>query len=199
MPLHECPINQEPRPPPSNTLAAKVGSCAGCRPPSCSGTCCLCRSEGHRPRAGGGVVGRGKDPVRWEGRRFWHSSRSHNKSLHRAGMQAAAGEDSARRSNSYWRMGSFTHTKGHRLSQVLEVPVPRGRWDSGGRHWGAERGSGRSWSLAVVGGGSCSGNQGSGSLPEYELSLRAEGLPRAGPGPMPQPTPACVGSQSGDT
>lgn len=89
--------------------------------------------------------------------------------------------------------------KGHPLSQALEVPVPRGRWDSGGGPWGAKRGSGRSWSLAVVGGGSCSGNQGSGSLPKYELSLRAEGLLRAGPGPMPQPTPACVGSQSGDT
>ena len=50
----------------------------------------------------------------------------------------------------------------------------------------------------MVGGGSCSGNQGSGSFPKYELSLRAEGLPRAGPGLMPQPTPACVGSQSGD-
>ena len=127
MPLHECPIDQEPRSPPSDTLAAKGGSCAGCRPPSCSGTCCLCRSEGHRPWAGGGVVGQGKDPVRWEGRRFWHSSRSHNKSPRRARMGAAAGEDSARPSNSYWPIGSFTRT----MDGPLVLPGARGACPQG--------------------------------------------------------------------
>lgn len=38
------------------------------------------------PGLGEGVFGRGKDPVRGRGRRFWHSSRSHNKGPRRTGM-----------------------------------------------------------------------------------------------------------------
>lgn len=62
VPLRECSIDQEPRPPPRDTLVAKGGSCAVCRPPSCSGTWCLCRSERHRPRAGGGSDWPGRGP-----------------------------------------------------------------------------------------------------------------------------------------
>ena len=72
-------------PPTDGHTGGQGGSCAGCRllpalAPAFAG------QRDADPGLGEGVVGRGEDPVRGEGRRFWHSCRSHNKSPCRAGM-----------------------------------------------------------------------------------------------------------------
>lgn len=81
------------------------------------------------PRLGEGVVGRGKDPVRGEGRRFWHSSRSHNESL-----QSRDGSPQQGRMvpapNSCWPVGSLTHTMELAIGspRCWRCPSP---WDTG--------------------------------------------------------------------
>lgn len=96
----------ETRPLPRDTVAAKGCSCGWCRPPSRSGTCCLCRSERDRPpgwgreqRAGSSWPGQWS-PVTGEGRflrpraAFVPAPGLITRVPAEAGCVAAAGEDS---------------------------------------------------------------------------------------------------------
>lgn len=131
-------------------------------PPSCSGTWCLCRSERHRPRAGEGVIGQGEDPVRGEGGVFGIAPGLITRVPAELGWGAAAGRMVCLPPTpaGLWAPPYPCRGADHRLSKVLKVPVPKGHWDLGVGTGAPREGSGRSWSLAVVGGGSCSGNQG---------------------------------------
>ena len=156
----------ETRPLPRDTVAAKGCSCGWCRPPSRSGTCCLCRSERDRPpgwgreqRAGSSWPGQWS-PVTGEGRflppraAFVPAPGLITRVPAEAGRVAAAGEDGGPTpgpqapSPTPWNWPSALRGAGG--------AHPHGRlggWDSGGGCWSTKRGSGRGWSLVVVGGG----------------------------------------------